>query len=507
MQGKGKNPNYGQWLGLLLVAASVVMLGISVRLCFADGIWYDELYTMGLTDRSFRELTEFTARDVHPPFYYCYVKVIQQLCRLCDAQVNTVIVSKLASVLPLVGMLGYAVTKVRKHFGGLCGGIFIFCVISMPGLSQYAVEIRMYTLSMFLVTAAFLHAYEIINGGKRRNWVCLVIYGIAAAYTHYFACAATAMVYLFLLIYLLYTKNETFVKVWMAAAAISAAAYIPWMFVVVKQVAQVKDNYWILPLTWRIFGSCVKFLMKPSFGTGTFQVLAAVALFAVYAGLWLYAVWNSRKKPKESMILIAGTGVLAGVVIFGVIASLLIRPVFIVRYMLPAAGCFWLAFAAAADRIKIYKWIFIPVIVGIVVIGIGDYRWFCNDETWRRVRMEEVTQALEQIEPEDIVVTQFNQVQGVAGYYLDNELLLWQSEPEELLCDIIEEKYGTIASSEEIRDYLAQGKKVWFIGDKQADLLEEWKEAGIASLEKQEIMLEVYWMTIYELTPEGTEPQ
>lgn len=213
--------NYGDWFGAAFLLAAVGMLVYSVRLCFANGIWYDELYTMGLAERGFGQLTAFTARDVHPPFYYYYVKAVQGLCRAVVPGVNMIVVSKLCSVLPLIGLFVYGITKVRRHFGMLCTGLFVFCTVSMPNLPQYTVEIRMYTLAMFLVTAAFLHAYGIVcgagepvlpcrdgserdmaaPGGKVVDWVCLTVYGILAAYTHYFACAAVAMVYFGLFIY------------------------------------------------------------------------------------------------------------------------------------------------------------------------------------------------------------------------------------------------------------------------------------------------------------------
>ena len=161
---KTESWKYTDWSGVFFLLAAVIMLGISVRLCFEDGIWYDELYTMGLTNRSFTELTAFTARDVHPPFYYYYVKAVQGLCRMISPQVSLVIVSKLCSVLPLLGLMVYGVTKVRRYFGMLCAGLFAFCVTAMPNLPQYTVEIRMYTLAMFLVTAAFLHGYGVQDG-------------------------------------------------------------------------------------------------------------------------------------------------------------------------------------------------------------------------------------------------------------------------------------------------------------------------------------------------------
>lgn len=495
------------WSGTVFLTAALGMLVLSAKLCFADGIWYDELFTMGLTERSFQELTAFTARDVHPPFYYYYVKTVRGLCQAVMPGMNAVVAGKICSVLPLIGIFVYGMTKVRKHFGLLCAGIFLFCTASMPNLSQYSVEIRMYTVAMFVVTAAFLHAYELVcsmageeGEGRRQDWVFLTLYGVLAAYTHYFAAAAAAAIYVFLFGYMIFLKKGKKEKAaWFFCVLASIVFYLPWMFAVVRQMAQVKENYWILPLTWRTFGSCVKFLMKPPFGSGIFQVASAVVLFAVYAGLMLYVLWKNRKNPEESFFAAAGTGTLAGVVLFGFAASFLLRPVFIVRYMVPAAGCFWLSFAFLVSKCIHWKKACLPVLILLLVIGLGDFRWFYNDETWRRVRMEEVEEAFAQIGSEDAVIAQFNHVQGVAGYYLDNDMYLWGTEPEELICDIFENKYFSLSSTEEIKEWMEMGKNVWFIGGKEAELLEEWEKEGITSEEKQEFMLEVYWAALYKL--------
>ena len=113
--------------------------------------------------------------------------------------------------------------------------------------------------------------------------------------------------------------------------------------------------------------------------------------------------------------------------------------------------------------------------------------------------MEETEAALSEISPEDMVITHFNHVQGVTGYYLDNKVYLWDAQPEELICDIIENEYDSLSSVEELKEWMEEGNSAWFIGSKQADVLEEWEQAGIHSEEKQEFMLEVYWATLYRL--------
>ena len=48
--------------------------------------------------------------------------------------------------------------------------------------------------------------------------------------------------------------------------------------------------------------------------------------------------------------LFGALGCLASTIVFGFLASVLIRPIFVYRYMLPAAGAFWLVFAVCAGK-------------------------------------------------------------------------------------------------------------------------------------------------------------
>lgn len=522
---KIKNDKPGEWIGILLLLLCAVLAAVSVRLCFSSDIWYDELFTMGLSGHSFEELISFTARDVHPPFYYMYVKIVQELCKLFAANINLVIVSKVCSVIPFLLLLTYAATKVRKHFGLLTAGVFSFCLFTMPQLSQYTTEIRMYSLSLFLVTAAFLHSYEIACG-KRRDWIYLTIYGILAAYTHYFAGAAIGMIYLYLLVWFVRSGGlKPVFKKWLLCVAVSVFAYIPWMFAVIGQVSQVKENYWILPLTWRSIGGCVKFLLKPSFADDRWNVIAAVALFCIYAGLVLYSLWKGFRGDnrwieqkdrigretdlqedvgRENVFAAAGVFVLLGLAAFGFAASFLIRPVFIYRYMLPAMGCFWLCFSIFFSRFVSKKAIFVPVFLLLVVIGITDYRSFFGEETWKREQMELTVKELEKVSSEDIVIFNFNHVQGILGYYLaDNETYLWMEEPEALIREMFGNRYG-VMSTEEIKSWLREGRKVWFAGSGNAreELLAEWEKEGLAAEEEASCLIERYWFNLYLINME-----
>ena len=566
-------------LGYLLLAFSVIMLGKSLMLCFSSDIWYDELFTVGMIEHSCGELIGLTARDVHPPLYYIITKIAVDLCKLILPAANTVVIAKAVSVLPYFILLLYCVTLIRRRFSLFTGGLFLFCSISMPQLSSYTVEVRMYSWALLFVTAAFLHAFGITGAcGKtvdqeagrtagadddenncqesgsleinvrlktrtgrksvsmqRLHAAALVGYGLAAAYTQYFACVAVIMVYLYVL-FAFVQKDRGRIKEWLLWVVISIVGYVPWLFTLYTQITAVSASYWILPLSWRTFGGCVKFLMKPAFTNDQLNTVLAVVFFVfclavfVCEGRKLYryrrdksidgdntvCIGEERKVSRgQNMdtgkdtgrleVMIAGAGVLAGLVSFGFAASMLVRPIFVYRYMIPAMGCFWLGIAAGLDDLWKTTRIRIPVsvILFIVIIGLRDYRAFMGEEEYKIYLMEQTEAALSCIAPDDIVIYNFDQVQAVTSYYLPEktESYLWCGTPEILIQDIIR-PYGMVEETSQIKAWCEEGRRVWFIGsfNSRDDIVEEWAKEGVQAEETDSCLLERYWFNLYKIS-------
>lgn len=510
--------------GWILFGVSLIMLANSFRLCFSRDIWYDELFTVGMMEHSYGELIRFTAKDVHPPLYYCITKFAVDLCKLVIPSVDIIMIAKLVSVVPYLLLFLYGLTFLKKKFGIFVAGMFLFCILSMPQMSAYTVEMRMYGWALFFVTAAFFHAYEIIDNEMRcpkkanGHYIAFTLYGLAAAYTQYFACAAIAAVYGYLLLWygVRYGKRREkdaalCIKKLFFCVAASVIGYLPWMFVLISQIKTVRENYWILPLTWRSLGGCVKFLMKPAFTTETVNVVFAVVLFLIYVGL--LARYGHRIKFFYAP---AGCMVLCGLTAFGFIASIVIRPVFVYRYMLPAMGCFWLCFVLCLDAVadgnklsgiekKTRKATFLSVIqliitIFILLLGIRNYRAFMGEEEYKAVMMKKTEQAISDIAAEDIILYNFDQVQMVTGYYMNQESYLWNGMPEQLIMEIAGKK-ETAESTEQIKEWLSAGKKVWFFGsfNSREDIRAEWAEDGIMTEEIVSCLLERYWFNIYSV--------
>ena len=610
-------------IGYLFLGISVIMLCKSLMLCFSSDIWYDELFTVGMIKHSYGDLIAFTARDVHPPLYYCIVKFLVDLCKLISAQTNPVVIAKMVSVLPYFILLLYSVTFIRKRFDIFTGALFLFCTISMPQLGAYTVEVRMYSWALLFVTAAFLHAYGMVTcrGAKERAGQCaeqyagqcaeqnagrnmesstgqtgrdrqrrlhmtaLVFYGLAAAYTQYFACVAVIMVYLYVLLVFL-GKDRSRIKEWLLCVAISIVGYIPWLYALFGQITAVNENYWILPLTWRSLGGCVKFLMKPAFTNEILNTVLAVMLFAVYVFVFVYGFIELyhygiqiRENPRNmlqrvSHILLrnekrnrnlnveavgvneagvneagkneaesyeeykarflfsaAGIGVLAGLVLFGFVASFAVRPIFVYRYMIPALGCFWLGFAVNMEHMlgkivlckptltnpqapqsilkqdfaknKMVIFFSIMILIGISIIGLRNYRAFMGEEEYKILLMKETEKALSSIAPDDIVIYNFDQVQAVTSYYIDpdTQSYLWCGTPETLIQDIIR-PYSVVEEAQTIKEWCEDGRNIWFVGsfNSRDDIVKEWSAQGMEIEETGSYLLERYWFNLYKIS-------
>lgn len=519
--------------GCLMFMAACFLLFKSALYCTGNDIWFDELFSVKLAEYQLKDMLSLAAKDVHPPLYYMYVRLITILCKplstvIPGMQVGgaffAVAAAKAATIIPYLILVIYAVTVVRKEFGCLTMGIFSFCLLAMPKMSSYTVEIRMYSLALFFVTAAFLHAYLFYKYERRLHLVILFILGVGAAYTHYFACISVAIIYLILGKALMFSSKELkrqHIKLWFMAVAGSCVSFLPWLMVLVKQIGAVKNNYWIPPVTLRTLAGCVKYLFMPGFENAAVNLITTLILILCYAGVLIFSVIQSIKNHKEERILsllpFAGVAVLAGTVLVGFFASLLIRPIFVYRYMTPAMGCFWLGFAVGAEKIvaSINEWdnekfakisapiavILLMCIIGIV--GKREYNLFRWEEDAKLERMQETNQFFESVPKDAVILCNFNQIQAIMWYYLDNDSYLWGETEETLIADICgRAPIKMLTDYAQVKELVDSGKEVMFFGsgNVREDILQEFADNGLNNeLTEDSLFVERYWFNVYRI--------
>ena len=534
-----------QHIGLIFFAAAIYCLIRSITLSLTTDIWYDELFTMEFSARPVKELIGLTARDVHPPFYYMIVRFFILLCNglglVGDGpmQLGPESVAKIVSILPFFILMIYAATTVRKRFGILPAGMFSFAIITMPQMPEYTTEIRMYSWAVLFVTAAMLHGFNLlccILGREKQGWdlpdgIMLWLYTTAAAYTHYYAAFCIGIIYGILIIWMLVyyvrvARKKTGGSISLKAAAtlivalnLTIASYIPWVSSLMSQVGAVKANYWIQPVGIRSIGSAIKYLFKGYFSNDTLATVVAVLLFVLITFLLVRTVIRtvSGKELTDAFTLFSFS-ILPLVVLTGLVASAILRPVFVNRYMIPAYGCFWLAVSVMASyeidlvykraKGQLYgKMAGVALAVIMIFVGAVDFKAFIGNEEYRMVNIDTTLDMLSGIDSDTIIISNFQHVQGLLSYYLnkgdeDYKVYLYCEEPEPLIKETVP-GLETIDDPIDIANYLDAGKKVLFLGSFNARevILQEWNdEYSVTSENEGSFLMERYWFDVFRLS-------
>ena len=406
----------------------MVVLLITLVLCSASqSLWLDEVFSLNLINHSWTEMIELAKADVHPPLYYIILKIF-----ICVGGIwtdNTIFLAKLCSCIPFFLCFFLWGKKIRKNYGKLVACLFGVFLVGMPNVLDYAVEIRGYAWGMFFVLGTYLTGEEINSDNKcGKNWGLFTLYAVLAAYIHYFACVAVGVIYVGLLIHN-FRKNRFVIK-WMVSVLGAIVMYLPWLFVFFSQLKTVIGDYWIEEITLQSIYGYFRFLFAPRVDTLHLDVICGTLIAASYFVLWILSY--KEKERRNSNWGLWGNMVLLLMVLLGVAVSLLMRPIFISRYMVIAFGCFWFCYAWMLGENRKKKKLVIFSLVLSSVICIIDFGQFVRWEYKKNEYYKETSKVIKQIDSNDIVFAEGEHIQGCLAYYLGGREILPLEGPEEI---------------------------------------------------------------------------
>lgn len=315
---------------ILLAAA-----GIYALLSLSDNIWADEAYTFAMLHHSFLDICRITSVDSHPPLYYLAAKLFTMPFGYSEFSVR---MFSGVCCLVILGIGGWQITRLFNQKMGL---LFMVLFALYPFALERAVETRMYPIAALGIFLCGLFAYRAWTENKWFDWAIFAAGGLCAAYSHYFALASAGIIYGLFFLCILIRKRQL-LKPWLITAGVTIVLYLPWLGKLIGQLAyKVDHEYWIAPITPATLVSYVLDLFSAQ----------GSQLFALFFGalmLWLFIRACIRR---EALPLLA-VGVCVITVLFGVAASLILRPVFIIRYLSPCAPLliFFLAWGLAGIR-------------------------------------------------------------------------------------------------------------------------------------------------------------
>lgn len=434
---------------VLLCALALLVVCLNVGLIFDNVVWGDEAFSVSTAQNSLFGIMQIMYYlDSHPPLYYCFLKLWGDLFGF------SIPVCHLASVSPFVMGILLALFQFRKKFGAVPTAFFI--VLSGLGTFclEYNLEIRMYALAFFCITACFYCSYRVISTGRKSSWIGLVLWGLAGAYSHYYALAACGLIVFFTgaAVWLKHGK-----KAWirgLCAVAAFIVGYLPWMIILYNSMKSVSSNWWvteILPLKQALdmvfIGGDMAGIIMPFLLFVCLAVLSADSGFIRRTdreeGIVEIGVPNRKKWDDKTYSIVVGLFTIAGTVAFGYFLCLVLAPVLVARYLYPVSAVTVCLIVVSTSRLLeilkelgdrekllhlqgIGKGILVCICFVLFVMGLKNYRTYGGEVKLQQERTQETL---------DIIGTPDKSVQMVTNgvkhlgwtvlkhYYPDNEII------------------------------------------------------------------------------------
>lgn len=299
----------------LLLLAAAVIYGV---LALSDNIWADEAYTFAMLPHSFGEIWQITAADVHPPLYYFAAKLFTAAFGYSQYSL------RLFSGICYWLILAIGGAQLTRLFSRKTGLLFMALYLLFPFSLEHAAEARMYSFASLAVFLCALFAYRVWLTERSTDWIGFVVSGLCAGYTHYFALVSAGVIYGLLFLCCLIRRRKL-LKGWFLAAAATIILYLPWLKCLLEQLAYKASNeYWIGAITIQSLLNDLIYLLHAN-------GFSAFPLFFGLLGLGL-VIRLARKKAAAPLLALSVPVITLAL---GVGISMIMRPIFILRYLVP----------------------------------------------------------------------------------------------------------------------------------------------------------------------------
>jgi mannosyltransferase len=448
-------------LAILLLAVFLRLPGIVSR-----PIWYDESFSLLISQQDFSGMLAALSADVHPFAYYiglwAWVKV------LGDSVVVARVFSILASILDIVVL--FLIANEFFHNRKFLPILFILFAIS-PFHIHYAQEIRMYSwmsLWLHLATLAFLRA--------RRShplfwWAVFAISAFLAQQTQ-----TLALFYLATLALLpLFMRDWVTFRRLVLATFVAILLYLPTLGLLIGQI-QNTQSYWIAAPDIAKF-----FTVLVSFTTGL--PLPGVSLFVgltIAVFLLVFAVWKTIKFNKNY----AGFWFIYLAFVPGILMFLfsLWKPVFVERALLASASffLFWLYWAIfEVNSSRFMRQVMLAVF--LIASGIGIFHHLSYQEFPYAPFKSLIRSVDDRAAPGDLVLHSNKLTALPAYYYASGIPAIFLADPPGSGTDTLSLQTANIlgvVSSPAIDSAAGNASVIWFILFKQE--IEEYTQAGFS---------------------------
>lgn len=451
-------------LAFTLLAFFIRTIGLSL-----DSLWYDEAYSVRMVRMSVSEIIRFTITDVHPPLYFLFLHFWTKLFGESETAVRMLSVLFSALTVFVFYQLALKLFNSRVAF-------FAALLLTLSPLHVFfAQETRMYSQLTFFTVASIYFYICLLKDNKRVSLVLYVAFTILLLYTHIYA-TFVLMAQFFYFVSLFVVKQhppataggtDISLRRWLTTQIAIGLLFLPWAFVIFRQVTRAKRGFWIPQPDW----------LAP------FQTLieysGSLWLALLFLPLFVYGIKRCREESETSNFRVLLLLWLILPIAIPFIISKLSSPFYLTKYTISASLPFYLFAAFGLNQLK--KFSLQMVLVSLLLIcSVAELHALLT--TLKRERWNHAAYNVEQAaQPGDLVLFNSMGSEMAFAYYMKRKdittaVFPYSAEDETPPTDFVQmqralrEGFGSIhdpqteqQTKEKLQKIVGNRKRIWIV--------------------------------------------
>jgi len=360
---------------IVWIYAAVLVL-VNIIRSFDNCYWCDEIYSVLMSRKSFGQIMIDTGNDVHPPLYYFIIKIGNAIFP------DSGVMFHFCSLIPYIILIVISVILINKQYGSIATILFItFCSLQEHSI-RFNVEIRMYTWASLFVFLCFLAYVMSVKQAKYKYYVMIGLFGLGAAYTHYYALIGVSFIFISMILYGILLKDRKRIYGSIIASAIAIFGYLYWLMVLVSTFGRTSQDWWMEFYT--SYKDCLVYIFQ-----GKYSVVFLLSW--IFVSLYLIFIKSGIISKKDNVLVVStenitddgkmqiainlcGLFVLLGTMSTGIWVSNIFRPLFFVKYLYPVTIIAWFLLSVNIRQLRNSKIIYIGLIILALFGGIINYK-------------------------------------------------------------------------------------------------------------------------------------
>lgn len=456
----------------VVLAVTILVVCLNFSMMSDRVLWGDEAFSANTAHKDVGGILQVLYYwDNHPPLFYYWLKLFGTLFGY------KVPVFHLASLVPFLIGIVLALTVVRKHFGMLPAVFFVMVSGLGQACLEYNLEVRMYALAFLGVMGCFYCAYRVIADGSRKTWAGMVLWALAAAYSHYYALVAVGIMLFFtgVAVWIKY-RGKTWKKGVLAIVAF-LIGYAPWLYFFYAGLKNVSRGWWMTEILG--LDQSLEIVMGGRRMNGiVFPLVILFLLVMLVADSSVFSVEKDSvhlQKPSvknwsdKTYAMAVGACTILGTLAFAYLLSVVMAPMLTQRYLYPLSAVAIVMLVVGSSRVleltaelEQHAWKGMELLTRLILIlllamlfglGIQNYRECYDSYEQQKVETDKTLDLIGTPDEDMKMVT--NGVKHLGWtvlyyYYPDNEIVngdyrqaeadrFWYFTPGELGADAVTE--------------------------------------------------------------------